>query len=355
MNIHQPLLTIIVPAYNVEKYISQCLRSLVNQTRVNHKVIVVNDGSTDEFTASICQEYEQLYPDMITYISQENRGLGAARNVGLALVDTPYVGFLDSDDWLPPNYIEQIMEEWETYASESIDMIFTLPVNYDMKRGVLEDWHDKELFLQIFFTENKIIYPSEDSRLYYLEPSSCRRIYRLEFLKQINFTFPTNTKWEDILPHFYTIMNARKCLGIKKTGFYYRINSGNQITTSSDSGRLDIVTVFKSVIDLATREEVNIEVMNAIINMMNRYAKWCLDEASPAVRIELVKRLHILYRTIPKKYIKQYTRVRKHYKKERLFIWTLRNRNFYRVHNDYFVTELCLDALHSVRRLLCFR
>ena len=78
----------------------QCLNSLWMQTVHNHKVIIVDDGSKDKYTSQICKSYAQKHPEMFTYIYQENKGLGAARNTGLKLVDTEYVGFLDSDDWL---------------------------------------------------------------------------------------------------------------------------------------------------------------------------------------------------------------------------------------------------------------
>ena len=69
------LLSIVVPAYNVERYIEDCLSSLVNQTMQNHKIIIVNDGSTDD-TEKICLKYAKKYPEIITYIFQENKGLG---------------------------------------------------------------------------------------------------------------------------------------------------------------------------------------------------------------------------------------------------------------------------------------
>ena len=92
------LLTIIVPAYNVEAYIEECLNSLVNQTVRNHKIIIVNDGSTDK-TEEKCLKYKEEYEELITYVYQDNKGLGGARNTGMQYVDTPYLTFLDSDDW----------------------------------------------------------------------------------------------------------------------------------------------------------------------------------------------------------------------------------------------------------------
>jgi len=81
------ILTIVVPAYNVERYIQQCLNSLIGQTIDDFQVIIINDGSTDG-TADICNQYVSESNGRIKYVYQENRGLGAARNTGLNLVDT---------------------------------------------------------------------------------------------------------------------------------------------------------------------------------------------------------------------------------------------------------------------------
>ena len=92
----KPLLTVVVPVYNVEKFLGNCLDSLLNQTVADHKIIVVNDGSKDT-SGEIAKAYAEKYPEMIHYIEQTNKGLGAARNTGLALAETEYVAFLDSE------------------------------------------------------------------------------------------------------------------------------------------------------------------------------------------------------------------------------------------------------------------
>ena len=89
-------LTIIVPAYNVEKYLEQCLDSLVNQTIIAHKVIVVNDGSTDS-TAEIAMEYQEKYPDTFRLINKENGGWGSTLNVGIKNAIGKYFKQLDGD------------------------------------------------------------------------------------------------------------------------------------------------------------------------------------------------------------------------------------------------------------------
>ncbi|WP_288189226.1 glycosyltransferase family 2 protein, partial [Clostridium sp. CAG:43] len=142
------LLTIIVPAYNVEKYIAECLDSLVNQTKRNHKIIIVNDGSTDG-TETICLDYKNKYSDLITYIYQDNKGLGGARNTGMKEVKTPYLCFLDSDDWLNIRYVEKFTQLIKN-TDEKPDIVFTLPWVYDTVTNCVTPWMDKKLYEKIF-------------------------------------------------------------------------------------------------------------------------------------------------------------------------------------------------------------
>lgn len=91
-----PKISIIIPVYNVEKYLSAAVKSVVNQTYENKEIILVDDGSTDQ-SGKICDEYAEQY-DCIKVIHQENRGLSAARNTGIANSKGDYIAFLDSDD-----------------------------------------------------------------------------------------------------------------------------------------------------------------------------------------------------------------------------------------------------------------
>lgn len=103
----QPLISIIVPCYNTEDYIEQCLDSLIHQSYKNLEIILVNDGSTDDTDAKI-QPY--LSDDRIRYIIQENKGLSGARNTGLDIMKGEYVCFVDSDDFLHKDYVKTLYE-----------------------------------------------------------------------------------------------------------------------------------------------------------------------------------------------------------------------------------------------------
>lgn len=103
-----PVISVIIPAYNAERYLEKSLESVLNQTYKDFEIIIVNDGSTDA-TDRIARNFVAEYPDVIQYFQQSNRGVGAARNTGIAHAKGQYLAFLDADDrWLPQKLQVQI-------------------------------------------------------------------------------------------------------------------------------------------------------------------------------------------------------------------------------------------------------
>lgn len=99
--------SIIIPVYNAEKYLRQCLDSLVNQTLDDYEIILINDGSKDSSEA-IIQEYKARFPERINAVTVENGGQGRARNIGMELARGEYLGFVDSDDWVAEDMFESM-------------------------------------------------------------------------------------------------------------------------------------------------------------------------------------------------------------------------------------------------------
>lgn len=106
--IEQPLISVIVPIYNVEKYLNECIDSIIRQTYTNLEIILVNDGSTDS-CAKICDSYKKK-DSRIKVIHKENGGVSSARNIGLRKSNGIYISFVDSDDWIEPNYYEKMLK-----------------------------------------------------------------------------------------------------------------------------------------------------------------------------------------------------------------------------------------------------
>ena len=112
-------ISIIVPVYNVAEYLSECLESLINQSFTNTEIICINDGSTDD-SLKILEKYSKS-DDRIMIISQENRGLGSSRNVGLKNASGKYVFFMDSDDFLELDALELL---YNNITSNDSDVVF---------------------------------------------------------------------------------------------------------------------------------------------------------------------------------------------------------------------------------------
>lgn len=110
------MISIIVPVYNVELYIHQCIDSIVNQTYQDIEILLIDDGSTDK-CRNICDEYARI-DHRIRVFHTENKGLSAARNLGLREARGEYIGFVDSDDWIEPNMYEVLLQQLEKNGAE---------------------------------------------------------------------------------------------------------------------------------------------------------------------------------------------------------------------------------------------
>lgn len=303
------ILTIIVPAYNVERYLKQCLESLVNQTDKNFKVIIVNDGSTDG-TSDICEKYAAGFDSLFEYVFQENQGLGAARNKGLSLVETPYVCFLDSDDWQDIRFVEKF-QKLVSRLDFVPDMVFTLPKCYNEASHLLEYWMDKTLYDEIFMVKDgysfKSLAAAACPELYLLEVNANRKIYRTDFLRGCGFSFPEGVKWEDIRPHIQLVHQAKNCVALPDTGFIYRMNNAGQITSGTGAGRLDILSVFDDVLQVINSNFFEKQELSAIMNLICNYTLWMIEMTNMEYIHMLLDGLHKIFSSIPDEMISSYS------------------------------------------------
>lgn len=118
MSENKPKISIIIPAYNAEITIRKCIESVLNQTYQDFELIIINDGSEDS-TGSICDEYNSK-DNRIRVIHQKNQGVSSARNIGINRANGEYTAFVDSDDWIETDYIENLLS-----ASSNYDFVFT--------------------------------------------------------------------------------------------------------------------------------------------------------------------------------------------------------------------------------------
>ena len=293
-------ITFVVPAHNAEATLERTLNSILNQTDQRYKIVIINDGSTDG-TEDICKRYEKTYLDKVTYRYQESKGPGGARNYGMTLVETEYVSFLDSDDWLMPEYVESILTQLERHSEHTVEMVMTLPQIYHEGSGAISEWYDKRLFEEIFHTEGQIINPQEELRVYQFEVNLCRKVLQMDFLREVSFAMREKIKWEDVYPHFYLLSQCKCCMGIGSVGFYYRVGGKGQITASRDRSRLDLLEVIRELqeyIENGNYENLRFPAMRIMV----RFSIWGIRMTDGELRKELVRELHRAFKKLPRSY-----------------------------------------------------
>lgn len=219
----EELVSVIVPVYNVEKYLDECITSIVSQTYKNLEIILVDDGSTD-CSGKKCDEWKDK-DDRIIVVHQENKGVSAARNMGLFKSMGQWIAFVDSDDYVEKNYIEKLLllnKKWETYVSCCQRDGQELYVGND------EQCIESKLFLlsQCYRT----------ALWYYL--------YKKELFEGI--LFPEGKVSEDVAVLYKIIYRAKKVAVTSDVLYHYRIRKGSlsnkeQRITQCDIDRIDIL------------------------------------------------------------------------------------------------------------------
>lgn len=232
------LVSVIVPVYNVEKYISQCLESLLRQTYKNIEVIMVDDGSKDS-SGKICDEYAKKYENFHV-VHKKNAGLGMARNTGLEHIQGEYVAFLDSDDYLEESYIETLYKN-------------LLQFHVDMCKGGFKRVENSGAVVSTRKYENKLfkgdcaklellprMIGSSPSHHDSVEMCVCGAIYKTALIKEHDLKFVSERELisEDLVFNIDYMQHADGACTIEAVGYNYRINL-KSLSTSYRSDRFE--------------------------------------------------------------------------------------------------------------------
>ena len=225
----RPLITVIVPVYNVEKYLKKCLDSIVSQTYNNLQIILVNDGSTDN-SAAVCARYLKK-DSRIELIEQENAGLSAARNVGIERAKGEYLAFIDSDDVVDSDYIEYL---YNLIVESGADMSIC---------GIRESYDSgKERNLSRGY-KNVIIERSDCLKRMLLEQgyncSAYAKLYKRELWGDI--AYPYAKHYEDLGTTYRYILRGHKVAFGSEAKYEYFIRKGSISHSKFSMKKLDIV------------------------------------------------------------------------------------------------------------------
>lgn len=222
-NKEKPLLSIIIPVYNVEQYLEKCIESVIPMT-ISYEIILVDDGSTDS-SLGICKKFEEINKN-IKVVHKENGGLSSARNCGLSIATGKYIAFVDSDDWVEKGTYDTLLEKLK---NKDVDILkFSYFINYETDNvevhNILSDgFYDREqiekCILPYAFGGNQLA----DSTIQKINLSATSNLYNLEFLKNndLKFISERNIGSEDYLFNIEALLNANDILVFDECLYHY--------------------------------------------------------------------------------------------------------------------------------------
>lgn len=252
-------ISVVIPVYNVEKYLRRCVDSVINQTHSSLEIILVDDGSPDQCPA-ICDQYADQ-DKRIKVIHKTNSGLASARNAGIKIATGKYLFFVDSDDWLDPDGLEKLYRLAEEYNVDFVRYRSVrenwpgLPSSHptlvgkerEMRGGYYsKDDIKKEILPRLFATSSLTLGPIV---------GAWGSLYRMNLLKENNIQFHEEIKYsEDVLFSAEVVTNANSFYYLDDAGIYHYFYNDSSISKSLKKDRWESC---KAMIRIAEEEFLN--------------------------------------------------------------------------------------------------
>lgn len=213
----EPLISVIVPVYNVAPYLEIALDSIRYQSYQNLEIILINDGSTDD-SSSICKKY--LNQDLrFKYIYQENAGLSAARNTGIAAASGEYITFVDSDDWLDTSAIEILYRNLKKYDAD------IAAGNYNMYNDSKQEFSFKVFdsdYREQVYVDKEIMYQFAKQEMKDMAwACTMMKLYKMDLFAGLRFPLGKNV--EDNFVIYKVFLKAKRVVHVEKAIYWYRV------------------------------------------------------------------------------------------------------------------------------------
>lgn len=285
--------SVIIPVYNTEDYLKECIESLVNQTLREIEILIVNDGSTDS-SFEIMKEFKNKYPNIIKIFDKVNGGQASARNYALPFAQGEYLGFVDSDDWVDSTMYEEMYEKAE---KEDADIVICDMVDH--------------------FPDRTVCYPSSRfENKFKVTPSACNKLFKRSLVKED--VFPVGLWYEDFE---FTTMQLMKtdCISVIHKGLYHcHCREVSTMYNNNSEKNQDILVVlehlveyvekngwyekYKNVLEYLYIDHVLITSINRVQKQTNEKKKIVINN----LRKEVLKKYNSFYkddafREMPKK------------------------------------------------------
>ena len=232
-------LSVIIPVYNTEKYFEKCLDSVIEAiSKINCKseIIVIDDGSTGNIKELI-KPYLQKHSPIITFISQENKGRGATRNLGVSRARGKYISFIDSDDYIDTDMYSSMLE---VISSEKADIAVCDIENIDYKNS------SNNFIIE---TKNKNIHDDKWGCFdMMIMPSCCNKIFEKSLFSGVSF--PEDINYEDLSVIPYIMLKAKKVVYVPKALYKYVQNENSVMNEKYGVSQLNIINALEAVFEI---------------------------------------------------------------------------------------------------------
>ena len=275
--------SVIIPVYNTEDYLKECIESLVNQTLREIEILIVNDGSTDS-SLEIMKEFKNKYPNIIKIFDKVNGGQASARNYALSFAQGEYLGFVDSDDWVDSTMYEEMYEKAE---KEDADIVICDMVDH--------------------FPDRTVCYPSSRfENKFKVTPSAGNKLFKRSLVKED--VFPVGLWYEDFE---FTTMQLMKtdCISVIHKGLYHcHCREVSTMYNNNSEKNQDILVVlehlveyvekngwyekYKNVLEYLYIDHVLITSINRVQKQTNEKKKIVINN----LRKEVLKKYNSFYR-----------------------------------------------------------
>ena len=272
----KPKVSIIVPIYNVEKYMRRGMNSILNQTLKEIEIILVDDGSTDS-SGKIADEY-MLIDSRVKVIHQKNKGLPGARNSGILVATGDYLGFVDPDDWVEKNMFEEMYKSAIScnsditicnFIEENLKEDSKEIYKHNIDNGILRENEIKKEFINYI-----------DNKKFFLWPAVWNKIYKRDFLEDNNLIQDETLKLaEDLCFNINAIMNAKIISGVDEVFYHYmRINPESLLNKFNEEKVYNHMYARKKIIEYLERYNIEVKDYTRYENCKNirNYIDLCL-------------------------------------------------------------------------------
>lgn len=281
-----PKISVIIPVYNVEKFLSRCLDSVLAQTFEDFEVVCINDGSTDR-SGEILKEYAKIDGRIRVY-RQKNRGLSVARNNGLNYSNGEYIYFLDSDDTIHPQCLEIIYFFSTKYDAELVQF---RQMDYSIKNGLDSNPFVKNIDIKSIkiYETNKPVFLGTHKGEYKIEFTATSKLYKRSLLDNVDFI--PNIHFEDY-PHTLAVLAKNpKTIVLNAVLYYYTVNPESIFHQKNTPQQIkDYMTGISYIIEVYKnkKEELSFLAKDLIPNLLEQQRRRC-RKADKAVKKEMYK------------------------------------------------------------------